>query len=297
MNFALIGNVRTYAQMKNLKFAANYRMKTGQSLVRPNGTLNFNFAAQERSSFVDQMMKSKQSGDEVSRKRLAAIKRKLMSGKKLSNEEMGFLLKNDSKLYNKAKKVEEAREELKSALSQAKTKEDARKAVLHAKMKASAICSMELDAAKQAGGAMSSGGAVAVGGYEASGDVGGLIAPSPSGAENVSSPENVSQTENNFSVPIPSVQSNSDQIGAEQKFFDPKANGINGAQSKEEKDTPEDILEKYIMIIRALEDEWRTFSKSKQYRDLPEGDENSSLIDWRKDEVISKYRAAMVAKN
>lgn len=296
MNFALIGNVRTYAQMKNLKFAANYRMKTGQSLVRPNGTLNFNFAAQERSSFVDQMMKSKQSGDEVSRKRLAAIKRKLMSGKKLSNEEMGFLLKNDSKLYNKAKKVEEAREELKSALSQAKTKEDARKAVLHAKMKASAICSMELDAAKQAGGAISSGGgAVAVGGYEASGDVGGLSTqsvPSETVADQNfsvgtgSDPKNISDqnfvAQNNFS---------------DQNFSDPKANGINGAQSKEEKDTPEDILEKYIMIIRALEDEWRTFSKSKQYRELPEGDENSSLIDWRKDEVISKYRAAMVAKN
>lgn len=277
MDFALIGNVRTYAQMKNLKFAASYRMKTGQSLVRSNGTLNFNFAAQERSSFVNQMMTSKASGEEINRKRLAAIKRKLMNGKKLSNEEMGFLLKNDSKLYNKAKKVEEAREELKSALSQAKTKEEARKAVLNAKMKASAICSMELDAAQKAGG----GGAMpAIGGYEASGEVGGLIAPSPSGAEDVSagaennfSAQNISEAENNFSE------------------------GLNGAQSTKEKDSPNDILEKFIMIVRALDDEWRTFSKSKQYRELPEGADDDPSIDWRKFDVISKYRAAMSAKN
>ena len=88
MDFALIGNVRQYAQMKNLKFAASYRMKTGQSLVRSNGTLNFNFAAQERSSFVNQMMTSKASGEQLNRKRLAAIKRKLMNVKKLSNEEL-----------------------------------------------------------------------------------------------------------------------------------------------------------------------------------------------------------------
>ncbi len=284
MDFALIGNVQTYAQMKNLKFAASYRMKTGQSLVRSNGTLNFNFAAQERSSFVNQMMTSKASGEQSNRKRLAAIKRKLMNGKKLSNEEMGFLLKNDSKLYNKAKKVEEAREELKSALSQAKTKEEARKAVLNAKMKASAICSMELDAAQKAGG----GGAMpAVDGYEASGDVGGLVAPSPnpSGAENVSSAENVSAgAENNFSAHNISE--------AENNFSE----GVSGAQSTKEKDSPNDILEKYIMIIRALEDEWRTFSKSKQYRELPDGNDDS-IIDWRKDEVILKYRAAMSAKN
>ena len=198
-----------------------------------------------------------------------------------------------SKLYNKAKKVEEAREELKSALSRAKTKEEARKAVLNARMKAAAECTAELDAAKQGGGG---GSMPAVGGYEASSDVGGLIAPSPTGAENVSSTENISQAENNFSVPTPSVQTaQTDSVrgGADQKMSD----GINNARSTEEKDSPNDILEKFIMIMRALDDEWRTFSKSKQYRELPEGADDDPSIDWRKFDVISKYRAAMSAKN
>ena len=148
MDFASIGNVRTWARMSNLKFAANHRLKTGQSLVGSNGQLNFSTLG--RSSFVDQMMKSqKQSGDEISKKRLAAIKRKLMSGKKLSNEEMGYLMRHDSKLYNKAKRVEEAREELKSDLRQAKSKAEARKALTRAIMKASAECTAELDAAQR----------------------------------------------------------------------------------------------------------------------------------------------------
>ena len=289
MNFALIGNVRQYAQMKNLKFAANYRMKTGQSLVRSNGTLNFNFGAQERTSFVNQMLNAKQSSDAADKKRLAAIKRKLMSGKKLSNEEMGFLLKTDSKLYKKAQKVEEAREELKSALSRAKTKEEARKAVLHAKMKASAECMAELDAAKSGdggGASMPSGG-----GYEASGDVGGNVAgvggfsvgSTEGAAENISGAENNFSDQNNFSEPQSTDGSTNNPNST---------NGVNGT-STEEKDTPDDILEKYIMIIRALEDEWRTFSKSKQYRDLPDGNDDRSIIDPHKSEVISKYRAAM----
>lgn len=34
--------------------------------------------------------------------------------------------------------------------------------------------------------------------------------------------------------------------------------------------TPEDIMEKYLMIIRALEDEWANFTDSKEYKNLPE---------------------------
>lgn len=39
----------------------------------------------------------------------------------------------------------------------------------------------------------------------------------------------------------------------------------------EKSDTSVDsILEKFIMIIRALEDEWMTFSGSEEYQELPE---------------------------
>ena len=38
----------------------------------------------------------------------------------------------------------------------------------------------------------------------------------------------------------------------------------------DDKTTTDDILEKFIMTIRALEDEWAKFSNSDEYKDLPE---------------------------
>ena len=280
MDFASIGNVRTWARMSNLKFAANHRLKTGQSLVGSNGQLNFSTLG--RSTFVDQMMKSqKQSGDEISKKRLAAIKRKLMSGKKLSNEEMGYLMRHDSKLYNKAKRVEEAREELKSDLRQAKSKAEARKALTRAIMKASAECTAELDAAQKAGGGMS------VGGFDG-GSIGldggsiGLDGGSVSFDQGMS---DQSFSDQNISVGI--------DAKAEGDTPSTENNLSTQGTSSDEKPTKDDILEKYIMIIRALEDEWRTFTKSKQYKALPDELDDEVKLDARRDNAISKYRAAM----
>lgn len=316
MDFATIGNVRTYARMANLKFAMKYRLRTGQSIVNSNGNINIGLLGAPRSSFVDQMMKTqKQRGDDISKKRLAAIKRKLMNGKKLSNEEMGFLLKNDSKLYNKAKRVEESREELKAALHRAKTKDEARKALMHAMMKASAECTAELDAAKSAGGG---GGVAGGGGYAASGDVGGMAmsaggdvsAAMPSGGD-TSSVSNVSTADvSSQAVGDPNVgnQTVGNQNVGNQN---PSANknlsngnnfgNVNETQTSSEKDSPQDILEKFIMIIRALEDEWAQFSKSKHYKDLPEDHDDEQKIgrkrpartDYKAYDVATAYRAAM----
>lgn len=274
MDFALMGNARTYARMTNLKFAANHRLKTGQSLVGSNGQLNFSTLG--RSSFVDRMMKSqKQSGDEISKKRLAAIKRKLMSGKKLSNEEMGYLMRHDSKLYNKAKRVEEAREELKSDLRQAKSKAEARKALTRAIMKASAECTAELDAAQKAGG-----GGMSVGGFD-----GGSIGLDGGALSFDQSFSNQSFSDQNISVGI--------DAKVETAAPSTENNLSTSSASSDEKPTKDDILEKYIMIIRALEDEWRTFTKSKQYKALPDELDDEVKLDARRDKAISKYRAAM----
>lgn len=311
MDFTTIGTLHSYARIKNLQFAAKHKIKTGQTIASASGRINFSLLGTDR-SYVDKMMKaSKQSGETINKRRLAAIKRKLMNGKKLSNEEMGFLLKNDSKLYNKAKKAEEAREELKSALSRAKTKSEARKAVLHAMMKASAECTAELDAAKKGGGG---GAAPAVGGYEASMDVGGALFSSSqtfsadqtsSGAENNFSDQTFSSAETSSSAEtFSSAEKVSDQNIFDQKNTDGQNsfNGkVNAGQSADEKDSPQDILEKYIMVIRALEDEWLTFSKSKRYKELPEDeltDEEALKIkrsEQRTREMISAYRAAMTS--
>ena len=53
-----------------------------------------------------------------------------------------------------------------------------------------------------------------------------------------------------------------------QKNSAEKSDGDN--KTEDDSKTPEDIMEKYLMKIRALEDEWAQFTNSKEYRDLPE---------------------------
>ena len=323
MDFTMIGNVRSYARMKTLKFAANHRLKTGQSLVSSTGTLSFKQL--DHSSLVNKMLSAqKNSGaDAATKKRLATIKKKLLNGKKLSNEEMGFLLKNDSKLYRKAKAAEDARQELKEALSKAKTKQEARKALLNAKMKASAACTAELDAASKAGAG--AGGGVSTVGYEASGEVGGAVFSAPASTSNAPI-DGGSMTETSAGgepalIAVNNGVANADAQSSDAAKTDPlkndptKINSTDGLnKTSEDKDTKDDILEKYLMILRALDDEWETYAKSRQYKSLPEDYDDRSkdgrLVekDYDRDstrrtngglsvfqtlEAASAYRAAM----
>lgn len=335
MDFTMIGNVRSYARMKTLKFAANHRLKTGQSLVGSTGTISFKQL--DHSSLVNKMLGAqKNSGaDAATKKRLATIKKKLLSGKRLSNEEMGFLLKNDSKLYRKAQAAEDARQELKEALSKAKTKQEARKALLNAKMKASAACTAELDAASKAGAG--AGGGVSTGGYEASGDMGGAVFSAPASTSNGpidggSMAETSSSAEGEPALIavnnglVESDAQSSDPTKADPLKVDPlknnqpKTDPLNGLdETSEDKDTKDDIVEKYLMIIRALDDEWQAYTKSRQYRSLPEDYDDDSKDaraierDYDREsarqrravgqseyialEAAAAYRASMVAKN
>ena len=144
MDFATMGKVGSYIKQKNLSFAANYKIRTGQRVMDNSGNLNF-----AETSMYDQINKAtKKTEDEVKAARLRSIKQKLMNGKKLSDEEMGFLLKNDRDLYKKAKHADDAREELKSELKGAKSKQEAREILTRAMVKASAEATAELLYAK-----------------------------------------------------------------------------------------------------------------------------------------------------
>ena len=306
MDFTTIGTLHSYARIKNLQFAAKHKIKTGQSIVGAGGKLNLGLLGKPSSSFLDHMMKTQnQKADAASKKRLAAIKRKLMNGKRLSNEEMGFLLKNDSKLYRKAQKAQEARDELKAALSQAKTKDEARKALMHAKMKASAECMAELDAAKsgngggsasgESGGALAEGGGLIPSGGMSEG--GSAENTSTAGAnENVDSAAPIANADTNYADTDSTADNASKNIG--DKFGNSQTNRTNGT-SDGEKDTPDDILEKYIMIIRALDDEWQQFAHSKQYDELPEDEVDDASrqqilrADYKTLKSLSAYRSAM----
>ena len=295
MDFTMIGTVGSYIKQKNLNFAANYKIKTGQRVADANGNLQF-----AKSNMFDAMMKAqKKSVSEVDSARISSIKQKLMNGKKLSTEEMGYLREKDPQLYKKAKHADDAREELKAELKKAKTKQEARQAVTQAMMKASAEASAELAAYKSG---LSAGGGVATAGYQAGQEVGGNIS-GVSGAEvsaenvaNAESPSLVSVNEEisadgeEFSGAVAEITKIEIQANQETAENIQQANADaaetstenNSSADKKSADTsqpannsagnnsPDSILEKFIMTIRALEDEWAQFTKSKTYDEMPE---------------------------
>ncbi len=250
MDFTGIGKIGTFAKQKNLLFAANYRIKTGKSIVDGNGNLTLT-----RATMFNSIQSSKKNSVGAADKtRLASIKAKLKSGKKLSAAEMNYLKEKDPSTYKKAKYADEAREELKAELQQADTKQEARQAVMRAVAKIAADCSADFDALK--GGA---------GGGGISADM------SFGGAENFST-ENISaetlSTENISSGEI----STAENLTNAENFSTNENSAQNNLQvdGEEKSEGAADILDKYIYAIRAVQDEWINFIKSDEYKNLPE---------------------------
>ena len=261
MDFAGIGKIGNFVKQKNLMFAANYKIKTGQSIVNGNGGLTLT-----KTTFFSQSTTSKtKSNSAADKARLASIKAKLKSGKKLSAAEMNYLKEKDPKTYKKAKYADDAREDLKAELRTAKTKQEARQAVMRAVAKVAADCSADFEALK--GGAGGGGGGMSFG---ADMNIGGGDSPISmnvdAGAENISA-ENISTSEN-ISVAENSNATTSENVSANEN---PVAqNSTSPAQNDEDSDSAADIMDKYIYAIRAIQDEWINFIKSDEYKELPE---------------------------
>ena len=260
MNFTGIGKIGAFVKQKNLIYAANYKIKTGQSIVDSGGRLTLS-----KSTMFNSVQYSKKTSTSTSdNARLASIKQKLKSGKKLSASEMSYLREKDEKLYKKAKYADEAREELKADLRSAKTKQEARQAVMRATAKVAADCSAEFEALKGGGsGGISFGGNMNVGGENISGtenlNIDGGEVVNVSGSENVSTANTeISTNENSFAQ-----VSNSENPTAQNE------NSVT-ATNNDDSDSAFDILDKYIYAIRAIQDEWLEFMKTDEYKDLPE---------------------------
>lgn len=292
MDFAAIGTLSSYVKRKNLQFAAKHKIRTGQTLTNANG----NFLSLNQTSVFKQMTESaKKSSDAAKQQKVRRIKQKLLAGQKLSEAEMGFLREADPKTYKKAKHAEDAREELKSELQQAKSKQEAREAVTRAMVRASAEAMAEITALGGGGGSAvaggQSGGAADVspcGAENFSGDVSSEVQSTMnvSGEIKVSSEVKVSSdaasTENqNLSEVNQSIQeTGEDATGKVSETTreeisaanddEPADNFGNKKSSDADNSKAEDIMEKYLMTIRALEDEWARFAKSKEFKDLPD---------------------------
>ena len=108
MDFTAIGRLSSYVKTKNLMFAAKYKIRTGQTLTNANGNL-VSTGGTVATTFDKLRDAAKAGNDKAKQAKLRRIKNKLLTGKKLSDEELGFLRVNDPKLYKKAKAASSGR--------------------------------------------------------------------------------------------------------------------------------------------------------------------------------------------
>ncbi len=297
-SFRNVGSLNTYLQQKKLRFAANYKMKTGQRLSDAVKAMN--------SGVVDSMMAAgRKAEDEASKQRVSLIRQKLLSGKRVSQAEIEYLRQKDPSLYKKAKKAEEYRDELKAKLKNCKTKQEAMMAVAQSMAKAAAEIGTELAAAK----AMAGGGGGAASATSFAEPGGGGAAPAPgllgaqAGGDAAAGAGDAALTE--ASAGAESGTASMQAAGGSEAQADPKAiAGANGttadtgareagteerapeaaehgkanpasplqaaAEAMRADMAPDSILEKYLMIVAAIQDEWMAFAVSEDYKALPD---------------------------
>lgn len=271
MDFAVMGTISSYVKQKNLTFAAKHKIRTGQTLTNANG----NWTSTNVVSTFDKLREAANaSNDQAKQQKLRRIKQKLRGGQKLSGEELGFLRVNDPKTYKKAKHADEAREELKSELKKAKSKSEAREAMTRAMVKASADAMAELSALGAGVGNISAGNstseAMTIGGDVSSDNLGCDVSSAEGGTE-ISGANNQTLADVNQSVQSSGERATSELSETNAANHDDKTSA-DDTKKKSDADsiTPEDVMEKYIWTIRALEDEWARFTNSDDYKKLPE---------------------------
>ena len=124
--FEGIGRVGDYAQLRNLRREMKYRIKTGTSLAQAMGA-----SVQPGKVKSDEAQKLHGTSDA---NREAQIRQKLRQGQKLSPGDKRYLKENNPDLYDKVERIEMRREALERALKNAKSKDEALRAVAQANL-------------------------------------------------------------------------------------------------------------------------------------------------------------------
>lgn len=312
--FEWIGKISDYTATWKLKKEANWRIKTGQSISLTDSKKDFAEEARQRKpQTVGTLAKVTDAT------RLAIISQKARGGKKLTPEELRLLKENDEVLYQKAKKADDAREELKAALKRAKTKEAARRILMDAQLKVaieameaakSGAGSLPAASANGAGGASSPEAGRAVANDSAAAPEGGAsgfgdgAAPALAGAGEAAAAKAAPAAQAGQQVQGGAASTNGSaegaQNGAAEKgaAHDGKAHdagekkpsfleervaqlkaSYNRAMDELEnaKNAKFDLDDTYIIVLRALADEWREFTSSKAWEKLPENEREAKL--------------------
>ena len=313
--FEWIGKISDYTSMWRLKKEANYRIRTGQAISLRDGKQQIaEEARQRRPQSAGTLTKVTDTT------RLAIISQKARSGKKLTPEELRLLKENDDALYQKAKKADDAREELKAALKRAKTKEAARRILMEAQLKVAIEALSGSDAAglspaaANAGGAASGEAGAAAAADGASDPAGGAssfsdgAAPAALAGTGEAAAANAAPAANAADAAsvqeAPSGAAGAQTAGAESAAakdgaHDGKAHDAAGEKKpsfleerlaalkasynramdelENAKNAKCDFDDTYIIVLRALADEWREFTSSKAWEKLPENEREAKL--------------------
>lgn len=326
--FEWVGKISDYTATWKLKKEANWRIKTGQSISLTDSKKDFAEEARQRKpQTVGTLAKVTDAT------RLAIISQKARGGKKLTPEELRLLKENDEALYQKAKKADDAREELKAALKRAKTKEAARRILMDAQLKVaieameaakSGAGSLPAASANGAGGASSPEAGRAAANDSAAAPEGGAsgfgdgAAPALAGAGEAAAAKaapaaqagqeaqggaasaNSSATSTNGSATSTNGSAKGAQNGAAEKgaahdgkahdagekkpsFLEERVAQLKASYSRamdeleNAKNAKFDLDDTYIIVLRALADEWREFTSSKAWEKLPENEREAKL--------------------
>lgn len=265
--FEGIGRIGAYVAQQNLRFAAKYKIKTGQSLKDIKDQLR---EAMNESLRVSQPRKNPLADST----KVSIIRQKLRQGRKLSANELKYLKETDESLYDKAQKTEKAREELQQALKKAKSKDEARRAVMQAQMKVAAEAQLD-----SKGGGLNIG--FNMGGSAASFDgppVDNASEAVNSGEGNVNTPAAEPTVDNGHAASTaPAAASAPAETSAEST-----TTPSDSSADKEAPTTPQPSSssqsdgeipgEKYLFMRAAIQDEWRRFIHTKDFDELPERD-------------------------
>ena len=315
--FEWIGRINDYAATWQLKKEANWRIKTGEAISLSDSKKQM--AQEVRQNFPKNTGAAAKVTDST---RLSIISQKARSGKKLTPEELRLLKENDEALYQKAKKADDTREELKAALKRAKTKEAARRILMEAQLKVAieALSGGGDSAAMPSGasGAGSTGNAASAG--EAAAKDGGAAANGAAapegGATSFSEGAPAALADTGEAAPGAGHEAQAGAAGAPGAGHEAQAGaqaGADGAVSKgagkehdaigekkpsflEErvaqlkesyaramaelenaKDAKPNFDDTYLIVFRALADEWREFTSSKAWEKLPENEREAKL--------------------
>ena len=293
--FEGIGRVGDYAQLRNLRREMKYRIKTGKSLAQAMG-------APVQPGRV-KSSEAQETRDKADANREALIRQKLRQGRKLSATDKQYLKENNPDLYEKVARIEERREALARALRNAKTKDEAQRAVAQANIAVLAEMksgSGETPSFHGVGGGSAEGGssapAMTAGGEAAAGDAldaplteGTAAAPTTGDMQGALGREAVAQSGGHAAESAGAAQERADGAqnapqDKEKEGFQPgpatrDAYGNRRVLSPKEMD---DMLRQAqasgklspldnekVYLLRALQREWMAYANSEEYKNLP----------------------------